>query len=135
MKRAFVFLLLAPTLVAVATWPYVAPAGGCDLILVAGLCLLTFLVSAITAPVDGYLARALPIPLRAPLIAIVGAALAVGTVCVLVSAVLRHWTMLPQWILIPFAIGAALCTGVCSLLSNDCRGPRSLSRQPHVTAQ
>ena len=42
--------------------------------------LFSLVVSAITGPVDGLLAYAVPVSLRAPLTAIVGAAIAVGLI-------------------------------------------------------
>src|SRR6185436_4101360 len=71
MKRTVMFLLLGPSLVALAVWMVaVAIAGRVDDAFVA-LCatasfLLTLPVSAITGLADGYLASALPAPLRAP---------------------------------------------------------------------
>jgi hypothetical protein len=124
MKRVLVFLLLAPTLVAFTVWLMIVPAGtglGVDLSELCAVALFsfTFVVSAITWPIDGYLAGALPIPLRAPLTAIVGAGTAVGLALALASMMVSRWTMLPQSILLPFAIGGALGMGACSLLSND----------------
>jgi hypothetical protein len=124
MKRAFVFLLLGPTLVALTPSLIIVAEGG----RVGGgfveyvamlLFLFTLVVSAITGPIDGYLAHALPLPLRAPLAAITGATIAVGLVLALFTMMLPHWTMPPQWLLTPFAIGGAFCMGVCSVLSNN----------------
>jgi hypothetical protein len=75
--------------------------------------LFSLVVSALTGLVDGYLAHTLPIPLRVPLTAIVGATMAVGLILALAGK------MLSQPILLPFAIGGALCMAVCSFLSND----------------
>jgi hypothetical protein len=134
MKRAFVFLLLAPTSVAFAVWlklpaVHTGPMAGLSEYIAAVLFLLTFLVSAITGPIDGYLSRALAIPWRAPLIAIVGAATAAGVVLVLASLALSRWTMPPQGFLMLIAIAGALCMGACSALSNNYRGPKWLCSQ------
>jgi hypothetical protein len=123
MKRALVFLLLAPTLVAFTIWLMIVPQRtgfpvGLRELCAAAAFLFTFLVSAVTGLIDRYLARALPIPLRAPLNAIVGAGIAVGLLLALTRMMFSQWTMLPQSILMPFAIVGALCMGACSLLSN-----------------
>jgi hypothetical protein len=125
MKRTVLFLLLGPSLVAIAVWMVaVAIAGRIDDAFVA-LCtmasfLLTLPVSAITGLVDGYLAPALPAPLRAPLTAAIGAVLAGGLFLTL-------YTMMFSRPVPPEVMNGALCAGlflllpigVCSLLSND----------------
>ena len=131
MKRTVMFLLLGPTLVALAVWMVaVAIAGRVDDAFVA-LCttaafLLTLPVSAITGLVDGYLAPALPAPLRSPLAAAVGATLASGLLLALFAMMFSR--PVP-----PEVMNGALCAGlfpllpmaVCSLLSND------IDRQRH----
>ena len=103
------FLLLGPSLVALAVWMVaVAIAGRIDDAFVA-LCatasfLLTLPVSAITGLVDGYLAPALPAPLRAPLTAAIGAALASG-----LSSHLVHDDVLKP--VPPEVMNGALCAG------------------------
>jgi zinc transporter ZupT len=124
MKRTFVFLLLGPILVAFTPWG-IAVAGGrrikggfdelCAVILFG----FTLLVAAAALPLDQYLAHALPRLLRASLIAITGAATAAGLIFAVVRIVLPQWAKQPQWALIPFAIGAAVCMGLCSVLSPD----------------
>ena len=71
MKRTVMFLLLGPSLVALAVWMVAAAiAGRIDDGFIAVCTIASFLltlpVSAITGLVDGYLARALPALLRAP---------------------------------------------------------------------
>jgi hypothetical protein len=132
MKRALVFLLLAPTLVAVTVWLMIAPAGtglGVDIRELCAVVLFsyTFVVSAITWPIDEVLARVVPIPLRAPLTAIVGAGIAVGPVLALAGMMVSQRTMLPLSALLPFAIGGALGMGACSLLSNDYESGQGLA--------
>jgi hypothetical protein len=131
MKRTVMFLLLGPSLVALAVWMVaVAIAGRIDDAFVA-LCttasfLLTLPVSAITGLADGYLAPALPAPLRAPLTAAIGTALASGLFLIL-------YTMMFSRPVPPEVMNGALCAGlflllpmgVCSLLSND------IDRQGH----
>jgi hypothetical protein len=128
MKRPVVFLLLGPSLVALAVWMVaVAIAGRIDDAFVA-LCttasfLLTLPVSAITGLMDGYLAPAMPAPLRASLTAAIGAALASGLFLTL-------FTMMFSRPVPPEVMNGALCAGlflllpmgVCSLLSNDHSG-------------
>jgi MFS family permease len=133
MKRALVFLLLGPVLAALTLLLCIAAVthgstAGLDEFCAAMLFLITFFTSAITAPIDGYLARAVPIPLRSLVMAIIGAASAVGAVTMLASMILRHWVILPQWISVPFAIGGAVCMGLCSALAHDYR-----SSQGHCT--
>src|SRR5437870_300868 len=125
MKRTVVFLLLGPSLVALAVWMVaVAIAGRIDDAFVA-LCatasfLLTLPVSAITGLVDGYLAPALPAPLRAPLTAAIGMTGAI-------SLVLALFTMMFSPTVPPEVMTGALYAGLflllpmalCSLLSND----------------
>jgi hypothetical protein len=125
MKRPVVFLLLGPSLVALAVWMVaVAIAGRIDDAFVA-LCttasfLITLPVSAISGLADGYLAPTLPVPLRALLTAALGAALASGLFLIL-------FTMMFSRPVPPEIMNGALCAGlflllpmgVCSLLSND----------------
>ena len=131
MKRTMMFLLLGPSLVALAVWMVaVAIAGRIDDAFV-GICaiaafLLTLPVSAIAGLVDGYLARALPALLRASLTAAFGTAMAIGLVLAL-------FTMMFSTPVPPEVMNGALCAGfflllpmgVCSLLSND------IGRQRH----
>jgi hypothetical protein len=83
-------------------------------------CMFSLAVSAVTGPVDGYLAHVIPQPLRAPLSAVVGAATA---------AFLLLWIMggrpIPSETLTKIALFGAVCMGACSLLS----GP---SRESHL---
>ena len=75
--------------------------------------IFSLVVSAITGPVDGYFAYVLPVLLRAPLTAIVGATMAVGLILALAGK------MLPQETLMSLAIIGAFCMGLCSLLAHD----------------
>jgi hypothetical protein len=125
MKRQVMFLLLGPSLIALAVWMVaVAIAGRIDDAFVA-LCatasfLLTLPVSAITGLVDGYLARGLPTLLRASLTAAFGMTVAIGLVLVL-------FTIMFSSSVPPEVMNGALCAGfllllpmgLCSLLSND----------------
>jgi hypothetical protein len=125
MNRTVVFLLLGPSLVALAVLMVaVAIAGPIDDAFVA-LCamaafLLTLPVSAITGLVDGYLARGLPALLRAFLTAAIGMTGAIGVVLAL-------FMMMFSPTVPPEVMNGALCAGfflllpmgLCSLLSND----------------
>jgi hypothetical protein len=117
MKRALIFLVLAPFLVAVLAALGVAALypmdRDCAKFLAVALFFFTLPVSALAGSLDAYLARAFTVPLRAPLIAVVGAIIASGLAFVLFS-----------WILTPlslefFAIGGAACMGLCSLIANE----------------
>ena len=83
MKRPVVFLLLGPSLVALAVWMVAAAIAGRIDDSFVGICaitsfLLTLPVSSITGLVDGYLARGLPALLRAFLTAAFGMTIAIG---------------------------------------------------------
>jgi hypothetical protein len=116
MKRAFIFLLLGPAFVVAAWLLYAvaqgAPWGTAEIVAVC-LFVFTFLVAALAALLDSFLAGTLPVLVRAPLIALLGGAVPVVALLAVVGC------MLPQSFLTPFGIGGALCMGVCSLLSND----------------
>jgi hypothetical protein len=116
MKRAPVFLLLGPSLVVVATWV----AFGMPLEAFAvSIALLLFVfvvpVSAIAGLIDGYLARTLPILLRASLTAIVGSMAAVGLFLALFGK------LQPQDLMPALTFGGLAMGGVCSLLAHDYR--------------
>ena len=119
MKRVLIFLLLGPIMVVTAWLIFIAAIDWSVDFVATALFVFTFFVAAITRPIDGYLARALPIYLRAPLTAVAGATIAIGIPLILVSILLSHLLMLPQWTMVTLAIGGALCMGVCSLLSHD----------------
>jgi len=125
MNRTVVFLLLGPSLVALAVLMVaVAIAGPIDdgFIAICAMAsfLLTLPVSAITGLADGYLAPALPAPLRAPLTAAIGMTGAI-------TLVLALFTMMFSPTVPPEVMTGALCAGLflllpmglCSLLSND----------------
>ena len=125
MKRTVVFLLLGPSLVALAVSMVAAAiAGRIDdgFIAVCAMAsfLLTLPVSAITGLMDGYVARGLPTLLRAFLSAATGMTMAIGLVLAL-------FTMTFSPTVPPEVMNGALCAGfflllpmgLCSLLSND----------------
>jgi hypothetical protein len=125
MKRPVVFLLLGPSLVALAVWMVAAAIAGRIDDSFVGICattafLLTLPVSSITGLVDGYLARGLPPLLRAFLAAAIGMTGAIGLVLALFKIMFSP-TVPPE------VMNAALCAGLflllpmgmCSLLSND----------------
>jgi hypothetical protein len=125
MKRPVVFLLLGPSLVALAVWMVAAAIAGRIDDSFVGVCaitsfLLTLPVSGITGLVDGYLARSLPALLRAFLTAAFGMTIAIGLLLTLFR-IMFSATVPPE------IMNAALCAGfflllpmgLCSLLSND----------------
>lgn len=128
MKRAFVFLVAAPVSVFVMVFLLGVTVFGGKSADLAALCavvlaVVTFPMSAITGAVDGFLVRAVPIPSRVCMTAIVGATIASGETAVFSS-------LLSSSIVMTLAIGAAVVMGACSLLSNDySSGPR-LSFEP-----
>jgi hypothetical protein len=125
MKRPVVFLLLGPSLVALAVWMVAAAIAGRIDDSFVGICaitsfLLTLPVSAIAGLVDGYLARGLPTLLRAFLTAAFGMTIAIGLVLAL-------FTIMFSSTVPPEVMNGALCAGfflllpmgLCSLLSNE----------------
>jgi hypothetical protein len=127
MKRALVFMLLAPvsvffivfTVLLMLAGPSAKSPGLAPFVAMA-LSLLTLPASAITGAVDGYLARVLPITLRASLTAIVGAMAGAAVPCGFAFVMLSR--LPPPSILMLFAIGGAVVMGACSLLSYDYSG-------------
>ena len=118
MKRAFTFLVLGPTAVVMAHYVYIVtasvPWSGVQNFVAMCLFAFTFVVGAIAALVDSLLARTLPALARAPLIALVGAAIPLGVI------VWFHGCVVDPRLMMQFGIGGALCMGACSLLSHDC---------------
>jgi hypothetical protein len=135
MKRTLIFVLFGSTLLVIVTpcVMFCVAAVGCSRCFAgAGLVLMFFIVrgmaivvlfglavSAVAALIDGFLAQAVPLRLRASLVAIFGAAIAV-------ALVFGQAGTLPQLILVPLAVSGALCMGACSLLSNDYESQRPL---------
>ena len=119
MKRALVFLLLEPIF---GGWLHLVAAGGkfSGVFGEAGLSafLLSLVISAVTGPADAMLAHGLPVALRAPLIAIIGAAIAVGPILAVGGK------MISPVVLTAFVFSGALAAGVCSLLSHNYRSAR-----------
>lgn len=124
MKRALVFLVLAPTLVAVIVTLIVArvaapPAQDAMPLFATVMFFFTMPVAAIAGSLDTYLARAFAVALRAPLIAAIGAIVSSGLAYVLFSWMMPATNFLPF-----FAIGGASGAGLCSLLANEYGGQR-----------
>jgi len=125
MKRPVVFLLLGPSLVALAVWMVAAAIAGRIDDSFIGVCaitafLLTLPVSSIAGLMDGYLARGLPALLRALLTAVVGTTGAIGLVLALFTMIFSQ-TAPPEIVNVAIYAGLFLLLpmGVCSLLSND----------------
>lgn len=76
--------------------------------------MFSLVVSIVTGPIDGYLAQFIPLQLRAPLSATVGAV----TVAFLLFSITRGQFMSGSLVL-----SGAMCMGVCSLLSGPFREP------------
>jgi hypothetical protein len=118
MKRALVFLVVGPVLVSTIATLAVAQATGAPhpefaRFLVTVLFFFTLPVAALAGSLDAYLARAFAVPLRAPLVAAVGAIIASGLALILFNC------LLPPAALKFFAMGGAACMGLCSLLANE----------------
>ncbi|WP_157088493.1 hypothetical protein [Bradyrhizobium jicamae] len=128
MKRAFVFLVLAPASVfstVVLTWIAVVDTRSLDFACLCGavLAILTLPTSAITGAIDGFFVRACPFPSRACLTAIAGATVATAETAV-------FSTLLSPTIVAMLALGSAVVAGACSLLSNDYSGRQRYFAEP-----
>ncbi|MGH6709852.1 MAG: hypothetical protein ACREEK_12860 [Bradyrhizobium sp.] len=108
LRRALVFAWLGPVFGIVTAW-YGMPI----------VFFFSLIVCAIAGPVDGVLADGVPIWLRAPLIALVGAAVAVGLGLYLWIALGSRMAPPSLDAQISIAVLGAVCTGACSLLSHD----------------
>ncbi|MBA2400285.1 MAG: hypothetical protein H0V72_16595 [Bradyrhizobium sp.] len=75
-------------------------------------------VSGLIGLLDSQFSTAIPLLLRAPLTALIGATAAI----VLPRAVLGP---MPQDLSMPLAIGGTLCAGLCSLLAHDYRSRKT----------
>lgn len=125
MRRALIFLVLGPLLASVTVAIVaIVQMSGAPVREYAGslavvLFFLTLPVASVAASFDAYLERAFAIPLRAPLIAAIGAIAASGLAYLVLGCLVS-----PSSLKL-FAIGGATCMGTCSLLANDysCRGP------------
>jgi hypothetical protein len=120
MKRAFVFLVLAPAFVFLTVLLLCLAVAGTKSLDFACfgamvLSVLTLPMSATAAIIDGFLARACPISSRVYLIVIVGATIATAEAAVFSS-------LLPSSLMMALAIGGASVMGACALLSHDYSG-------------
>jgi hypothetical protein len=118
MKRAFVFLVLAPVTVFFAVlliWIVATGTQSLDFgcLVAAVLSIFALPMSVISWAADQFLARDFPIPGRATLTAIVGAAAVTAEISAVFSS------LFPSSIVTAFAIGGAIVVAACSLLSND----------------
>jgi hypothetical protein len=116
LRRALVFVLLGPIFGALAAFSVASVMNGArvdpyGIPIAFFFCLI---LCAIAAPVDGVLAYVVPISLRAPLTAIVGAAVLVG-ICFYL------WTSVGNKMVLLSLIVGAITTGTCSLLSHNYR--------------
>jgi hypothetical protein len=119
MKRAYVFVLGGPALAVLTIWIAVGMPFESFAIGIAMLLFVFILpVSGLFGLLDSQLSTVIPLLLRAPLMALVGATAAV----VLPRAFLGP---MPQDLSMLLAIGGTLCAGVCSLLAHDYRSPKT----------
>lgn len=126
MKRVLVFLILSPVSVfftGAFIWAAFIDGRHIEVgfFLAMVLAIATWPVSAIAAAIDGGLASDMPMPLRVPLMAFIGATMVAIEIFMFVKS-------LPSPSLIFIAAGA-VWTGAGSLLANDYRG-----QQPAVSA-
>ena len=128
MKRAFVFLVLAPVAVFLTVLLICLAMAGTKFFGFAwfgatALSILTLPMSATAAAIDGFLARTCPISSRVYLIVIVGAAIATGEAAVFSS-------LLSSSLMMALAIGGASMMGACALLSHDYSGRSGTAMEP-----
>ena len=131
MKRAFVFLVVAPVSVfftVLLLWVVAAGTRSLDFACVVAvvLSILTLPMSAICWTTDEFLVRAFPVSLRAYLTAIVGATAAMGELLAVFNS------LFPTSIVMTLAIGGAVVMAACSLLSDDYCGQQGNSIEPVV---
>ena len=115
LRRALVFVLLGPMLGVFAVLLIEAVYGGMGpflALIVVAVFVFGLQVAAVTALADGILSRSLPISLRAPLTAVIGAMVGIGSLTAIIGR-------LPQDMFVPIGSGVAFCMGVCSLLSHN----------------
>jgi hypothetical protein len=117
MRRALVFLLLGPLAAAIAATMVLMPLPGLDplfaVIVAVAFFFLALPVSMLAGVLDALLARRFQEPSRAALTATAGAIVVSGLICALFRG------PLPPSFLAPFAIGAAACMWLSSLLAAD----------------
>ncbi len=121
MKRAFVFLVLAPLAVFFTVLFIGAAVAGARYLDFAALVALVLSISALPMSVTGwitdeFLGRALPVSLRMCLTALVGATVTAAELLAVFS------TLFPSSIMMPLAICGAILMAASSLLSNDYSG-------------
>jgi hypothetical protein len=113
-----VFVGLGPVFGAFAAWLVVAVmvGGHVDLYGIPPAYLFSMIACAITCPIDGILDYFMPIWLRAPLIAVIGALVPVGVFFLLTQEIKG-----PGLLVGLITIVGAVATGMSSLLSHDYR--------------
>ncbi|MDH6262735.1 putative membrane protein [Bradyrhizobium sp. BR13661] len=120
-RRTLVFSVLGPALCVASAVLIELAAGRVPEEGVVYAFLFSLIVSIITGPIDGYLAHFIPLQLRAPLSAIVGAA-TVWFLLFSLTRLTRQYMTAGEWTLV---LSGALCMGVCSLLSGPSRDEAS----------
>jgi hypothetical protein len=116
MKRALIFLVLGPVMVAlmapIATAAIGAPADAARFVALV-LFFFTLPVGAVVGAIDGYLSEVMPLGARAPATAAVG-----GTTAIALAYTLIHWIM-PAASMMPVALFYAVTMGLCSLFAHN----------------
>jgi hypothetical protein len=121
MKRAFMFLIVGPMLIAaVSTLLLLRDGAHGDFLQFVAMALffLAMPFAGIAALFDAYALSELSIPLRAIVTATVGSIIPVGLLGSLIGI------LLPAGVLLHVAIVTAVCLAVCSVLANDWGGRR-----------
>ncbi|MGH6709850.1 MAG: hypothetical protein ACREEK_12850 [Bradyrhizobium sp.] len=123
-RRTLVFAFLGPVLGVLLAY-YLVGQGYRDGYVAPIVFFFSLILCAITGPVDGALARVVPVWLRVPVTTIAGAAVAaevaVGFQLYVSNHLGKPMVLPPLHQLISIAGFGALVTGVCSLLSHDYR--------------
>ena len=115
-RRVLVFVGLGPVFGALAAWSVVAVISGghVDVYGIPPAYLFSLIACAITRPIDGILDYFMPIWLRAPLIAVIGAVIPVGAFFLVTQGIKG-----PGLLVSLIMIVGAVATGMSSLLSHD----------------
>jgi hypothetical protein len=121
-RRVLVFAGLGPVFGALAAWLVVAvmTGGHVDLYGIPPAYLFSLIACAITCPIDGILDYFMPIWLRAPLIAVIGAVIPVGVFFLVAQGIKGPWSLISLMMIV-----GAVATGMSSLLSHNYRAAHS----------
>jgi hypothetical protein len=112
------FAGLGPVFTTFAVWSVAAVMSGAhvDLYVIPPVYVVSLIACAITCPIDGVLDYFMPIWLRAPLIAVIGAVVPVGVFFLVTQGIKGPGSLVSLTMIV-----GAVATGMSSLLSHDYR--------------